>query len=102
MLFDNRVDRVWDGLNINQSYSFVEKGIRTLTLTLTKTQQSETVPQQRQDHESAAEALFIKARHCAEDGRINEAGSFILQALVHERRAGSLGPQILQLIKPRS
>ena len=66
------------------------------------TKQSVTAAQQRQDHESAAQALFIKARHCAEDGRINEAGSLILQALGHERRAGSVGPQVLQLIKPRS
>ena len=73
-----------------------------MTLTLTKTQQSETVAQQRQDHESAAQALFIKARHCAEEGRINDAGSLILQALGHERRAESAGPQVLQLIKPRS
>ena len=72
-----------------------------MTLTLTKTKQSETT-QQRQDHESAAQALFVKARECAEDGRMNEAGSFILQALGHERRAGCAGPQVLQLIKPRS
>ena len=71
-------------------------------MTLTKTRQSETVAQQRQDHESAAQALFIKALHCAEDGRINDAGSLILQALGHERRAESAGPQVLQLIKPRS
>ncbi|AHF62474.1 hypothetical protein Syncc8109_0048 [Synechococcus sp. WH 8109] len=45
---------------------------------------------------------MIKARQCAEDGRINEAGALILQALGHERRAGSAGPQVLQLIKPRS
>ena len=73
-----------------------------LTLTLTKTKQSETAAQQRQDHESAAQALFIKARQCAEDGRINEAGSLILQALEHERRAGCAGPQVLQLVKSRS
>ena len=73
-----------------------------MTLTLTKTQQSETVAQQRQDHESAAQALFIKARHCAEEGRINDAGSLILQALGHERRAGSAGPQVLQIVKSRS
>ena len=81
---------------------FFDKGIRTLALTLTKTKQSETAAQQRQDHESAAQALFIKARHCAEDGRINEAGSLILQALEHERRAGCAGPQVLQLVKSRS
>ena len=73
-----------------------------MTLTLTKTKQSETAVQQRQDHESAAQALFIKARQCAEDGRINEAGSLILQALEHERRAGCAGPQVLQLVKSRS
>ena len=73
-----------------------------MTLTLTKTKQSVKVAQQRQDHESAAQALFIKARHCAEEGRINDAGSLILQALGHERRAESAGPQVLQLIKPRS
>ena len=73
-----------------------------LTLTLTKTKQSETAAQQRQDHESAARALLRRARECAEAGRTNEAGSLILQALGHERRAGCAGPQVLQLIKPRS
>ena len=73
-----------------------------LTLTLTTTKQSETAAQQRHCHESAAQALFASARQCAEDGRINEAGSLILQALGHERRAGSAGPQVLQLVKSRS
>ena len=73
-----------------------------MTLTLTKTKKSVTAAQQRQDHESAAHALFAKARMSAEAGRTNEAGSFILQALGHERRAGNTGPQVLQLIKPRS
>ena len=73
-----------------------------MTLTLSKTKQSETAAQQRRDHESAAQALFANARQCAEDGQINEAGSLILQALCHERRAGSAGPQVLQLIKPRT
>ena len=76
--------------------------IRTLALTLTTTKQSETAAQQRQDHEIAAQNLFSSARQCAEDGRINEAGSLILQALGHERRAGSAGPQVLQLVKSRS
>ena len=73
-----------------------------LTLTLTKSKQSESVAQQRQDHESAAQALYARARICAEQGGISEAGSLILQALRHERRAGSAGPQVLQLIKPRA
>ena len=73
-----------------------------MILTLTKTKQSEAAVQQRQDHESVAQDLFAKARQCAEDGRINEAGSLILQALGHERRAESAGPQVLQLVKSRS
>ena len=73
-----------------------------MALTLTTTKQSETAAQQRQDHETAAQALFASARQCAEVGRINEAGSLILQALGHERRAGSAGPQVLQLVKSRS
>lgn len=73
-----------------------------LTLTLTQTKQPETAAQQRRDFELAAQALFAKARQCAEDGRINESGSLILQALGHERRAACAGPQVLQLIKPRS
>ena len=73
-----------------------------MVLTLTTKKQSETAAQQRQDHETAAQALFASARQCAEDGRINEAGSLILQALGHERRAGSAGPQVLQLVKSRS
>ena len=73
-----------------------------MALTLTTTKQSETAAQQRQDHETAAQSLFASARQCAEDGRINEAGSLILQALGHERRAGSAGPQVLQLVKSRS
>ena len=73
-----------------------------MTLTLTKTKPSETAAQQRQNHELAAEGLFAEARSCAEEGRISEAGSLILQALSHERRAGSAGPQVLQLIKPRA
>ena len=73
-----------------------------MTLTLTKTEKSETIAQQRQDHESAAQALFAQARVRAEDGSFSEAGLLILQALGHERRAGCAGPQVLQLIKPRS
>ena len=73
-----------------------------VTLTLTKTKQSQTAAQQRQEHESAARALFAEARSCAEEGRTSESASLILQALRHERRAGCAGPQVLQLIKPRS
>ena len=62
----------------------------------------ESVTVQRQDHESAASQLFEQARLQAEAGQINEAGSLILKALSHERRAGSVGPQVMQLIKPRA
>lgn len=42
-----------------------------------------------------------QARAAAERGDLSEAGRIILQVLDCERRAGGLGPQVLQLIKPR-
>jgi hypothetical protein len=46
-------------------------------------------------HETAAESA-------AERGDLPEAARHILLALDCERRAGSMGPQVMQLIKPRS
>jgi len=48
-----------------------------------------------------ASGLQERARISAEAGDISSAAQLILQALDHERRAGGLGPQVLQLIKPR-
>ena len=45
-------------------------------------------------HEAAAEAAAVQ-------GDVEAAARLILRALDCERRAGSLGPQVLQLIKPR-
>lgn len=42
-----------------------------------------------------------QARECAETGDLATAARLILQSLDCERRAGGLGPQVLQLIKPR-
>lgn len=42
-----------------------------------------------------------QARQSAEDGDLATAARLILRALDCERRAGGLGPQVLQLIKPR-
>jgi hypothetical protein len=42
-----------------------------------------------------------QARQCAETGDLASAARLILQSLDCERRAGCLGPQVLQLIKPR-
>lgn len=56
---------------------------------------------ERQRHHEAAARLHERARHSAEAGDIAAAAQSILQALDHERRAGVLGPQVLQLIKPR-
>ena len=49
----------------------------------------------------AAGTFFDSASAQAEVGDLNGAGSFILKALDQERRAGGLGPQVMQLIKPR-
>ncbi|MEB3242822.1 MAG: hypothetical protein VKO44_04225 [Cyanobacteriota bacterium] len=48
-----------------------------------------------------AEDYDQQARQSAEDGDLASAARLILQALDCERRAGGLGPQVLQLIKPR-
>ena len=48
-----------------------------------------------------ATRLDEQARRSAEDGDLSAAAQAILQALNYERRAGGLGPQVLQLIKPR-
>jgi len=48
-----------------------------------------------------ASRLQERARLSAQAGDITSAAQFILQALDQERRAGGLGPQVLQLIKPR-
>jgi hypothetical protein len=48
-----------------------------------------------------AEIFDQQARESADAGDVAAAARFILQALDCERRAGGLGPQVLQLIKPR-
>lgn len=48
-----------------------------------------------------AEDFHRQARQCAEAGDVASAARLILQGLDCERRAGGLGPQVLQLIKPR-
>lgn len=48
-----------------------------------------------------ASELQERARLRAEAGDIAAAAQMILQSLDCERRSGGLGPQVLQLIKPR-
>ena len=55
----------------------------------------------RQGYLDAAQRLFAQARAAAEKGDVPESGSLILRALDQERRAGGVGPQVMQLIKPR-
>lgn len=56
--------------------------------------------QRRRLLEKAAE-LERSARRSAEEGDLTNSARSILRALDCERRAGTLGPQVLQLIKPR-
>ena len=58
-------------------------------------------PVARQTFLSRASELDQLARQAAERGDLQQAGRLILETLDCERRAGSLGPQVLQLIKPR-
>ncbi len=46
--------------------------------------------------------FFETASAHAEAGDLQLAASLILKALAQERRAGIVGPQVLQLIKPRN
>ncbi|MFM7236552.1 MAG: hypothetical protein ACKOYK_07260 [Cyanobium sp.] len=48
-----------------------------------------------------AEDCERQARQHADSGDLTTAARLILQGLDWERRAGGLGPQVLQLIKPR-
>lgn len=61
-----------------------------------------TASNKREVYLSEANNLFASACEQAEAGDLNSAGSLILKALDQERRAGGLGPQVLQLIKPRN
>ncbi len=56
----------------------------------------------REAYLKAAEEHFGSAVLEAEAGDLNAAAILILKALDQERRAGIVGPQVLQLIKPRS
>ncbi|WP_320675892.1 hypothetical protein [Prochlorococcus sp. MIT 1300] len=58
--------------------------------------------EQREAYMNAADNLFDSACAQAESGDLQGAGVLILKALDQERRAGGVGPQVLQLIKPRS
>ena len=66
------------------------------------TSRTESPADQREAYVRASQNLFDKAKLIAEAGQYAEAGSLILKALDQERRAQSSGPQVLQLIKPRS
>jgi hypothetical protein len=56
----------------------------------------------RQDLQQQAAAHEAAAKAAAAGGDIEASARLILQALDCERRAGSVGPQVLQLIKPRA
>jgi hypothetical protein len=51
---------------------------------------------------SRARQWFDQARIQANEGNTAGSAQLILKALNQERRAGSVGPQVMQLIKPRS
>jgi hypothetical protein len=59
----------------------------------------ETMPRQRLLDQ--ASQLFDQASRAADAGDVADSAQLILKALDCERRAGGVGPQVLQLIKPR-
>jgi len=56
----------------------------------------------REAYLKASVNFFDSASASAEAGDLNSAATFVLKALEQERRACSVGPQVLQLIKPRN
>ncbi len=56
----------------------------------------------REAYMKAAGSYFESAAVQASEGDLQAAGELILKALDQERRAGVVGPQVLQLIKPRN
>jgi hypothetical protein len=59
-------------------------------------------PSHRQDLLLQAAKIDQQARLAAEQGDLANSARLILEAMDCERRAGGLGPQVLQLIKPRA
>ena len=57
---------------------------------------------QRSDLQRQAAAHDKAAEEAALQGDLETSARLILQALDCERRAGGVGPQVLQLIKPRA
>jgi len=61
--------------------------------------------EERGDHRrqflNQAESFNEQARQAADEGDVSGAARLILMALDCERRAGGLGLQVLQVIKPR-
>ena len=55
----------------------------------------------REAYLKTAVNFFETASIYAEAGDLRASATLILKALAQERKAGVLGPQILQLIKPR-
>ena len=66
------------------------------------TRQAPAVTARRDDLLKEAAGYEAVAEAAAAAGDVDVAARAILQALDCERRAGRVGPQVLQLIKPRA
>ncbi|WP_010313943.1 MULTISPECIES: hypothetical protein [Synechococcaceae] len=64
--------------------------------------QQAPVAERRDDLMRAAAAFSASAEQAASSGEIEQSARDILRSLDCERRAGSVGPQVMQLIKPRN
>lgn len=74
-----------------------------MVATLLKPASQATIPGvSREQCLELADQLYLEARSNAEAGQVSESAQMILKALDQERRARSVGPQVVQLIKPRS
>ena len=64
--------------------------------------QQAPVAERRDDLMRKAAAFSAAAEQAASSGEIEQSAREILRSLDCERRAGSVGPQVMKLIKPRS
>jgi len=66
------------------------------------TRQAPAPVARRDDLLQEASSHEAEAQAAAEVGELEASARSILRALDCERRAGSVGPQVMQLIKPRN
>lgn len=83
------------------SASANRRGTSRLGVPLPARRSAEAEAEPRTQILEQGQKLEAEARLAAEQGDVAASARLILESLACERRAGGIGPQVLQLIKPR-